>query len=209
MPPTLPDLPVSSSAEDLASLSLLGFGLEPSSVSWSSTTGDQTVKVQLPFNFLDGNKFPCEWEWVTFELLVVVVSGAEDLWLLPVFPASRQQGEIGINDRIFTINLVGQHLPILGAKAFIEAILLHLPPHAPVGFYWDTPSWVSELVGIGVLWTQPHSLPFPAWGNKAPCLGHQISSQHHNVCPASGGHCPGWHPYPNSLLGLLGILAKT
>ena len=50
-----------------------GFGPESSSVSWSSTTVDGAVKVQLPFNFLDGNRFPWEWEWVMFDPPVVVI----------------------------------------------------------------------------------------------------------------------------------------
>ena len=41
-----------------------------------------------------------------------------------VTPGSKEQFRIG--DRIFTINLMGQHLPIFRAKVFIEVILLHL-----------------------------------------------------------------------------------
>ena len=74
--PTLPLIPKSSSVEDSASFSPLGFGPESSSVLWSSITADWAVKVWLPFNFLDGNRFPCEWEWVTFKLPVLGVFGS-------------------------------------------------------------------------------------------------------------------------------------
>ena len=57
---TLPVIATSSSAEDSASFSPSGFRPETSSDSWSSTAVDQAVKVWLPFNFLDGNRFPCE-----------------------------------------------------------------------------------------------------------------------------------------------------
>ena len=52
--------------------------------------------------------------------------GAEDLLLLPNFQFLSSKKQFRISDGIFTIGLVGQHLPILGTKAFVEAILLHL-----------------------------------------------------------------------------------
>ena len=97
-------VPTSSSTEDLASFSPLGFGPESSSVSWSSTAVDWGVKVQLPFNFLDGNRFPSEWEWVMFELLVVGVFGSRGSLAsahLSSFQAARSN--LGIGDRIFTM----------------------------------------------------------------------------------------------------------
>ena len=44
----------------------------------------------------------------------------------PSFQLLGSKEQFGIDDRIFTIDLVSQHSPILRTKAFIEAILLHL-----------------------------------------------------------------------------------
>ena len=75
-PPTPPVVSVSSPAEDTASSSPCGFVPESSSASLLSTVANWVVKVQLPFNFWEGNKFPGVWEWVKFDPPVVVVLGS-------------------------------------------------------------------------------------------------------------------------------------
>ena len=98
-----------------------------------------------------------------FKLPVVVAFGSMGSLAsthLSIFLGSEEH--FRIDDRIFTIELVGQHSVILMAKAFVEVMPLHPLPHAPVGFYWDTPSGVSGPVEIGAHQTHPHSLPFPA-----------------------------------------------
>ena len=72
-PPTLLKVPASSASEDSASSFSSFFISESSSASLLSTVVDQIVKVWLPFNFWEGNKFPDVWEWVTFDPPVVVV----------------------------------------------------------------------------------------------------------------------------------------
>ena len=50
--------------------------------------------------------------------------GVPGFWPYFQFPGSKE--EFRIDDRIFTIDLVGHHSLILGAKALIEVIPLHL-----------------------------------------------------------------------------------
>ena len=88
MSPTLPDIPMSSSAEDLASFSLLGFEPESSSGSQSSTVADQAVKVQMEMDFPVSENELHSNSWLEWFL------GVKDLWLLPIFPASWQQGAV-------------------------------------------------------------------------------------------------------------------
>ena len=117
----------------------------------------------------------------------------------PSFQLLGSKKQFGVGDRIFTINLMGQHSPILGTKAFVEVILYHLLHMILLDSGWGTLSGVSVPVEIGTLQTQPHSLPFPAWENKTPYLRHQRSSWHHSVCPTSRGHCLRWASLPKLL----------
>ena len=56
-PPTPPEVSTSSPAEDSTSSSPLGFTPESCSAPLLSTVVDWAVKVWLPFNFQEGNKF--------------------------------------------------------------------------------------------------------------------------------------------------------
>ena len=75
-PPTPLEVSASSPAEDSAFSSPSAFAPESSSASLLSTVVDQAVKVWLPFNFWEENKFPGVWEWVMFDPPVVVVCHA-------------------------------------------------------------------------------------------------------------------------------------
>ena len=72
-PVTPPGVSTSSLEEDSASFSPSGLASISSPPSLHPTVTDQAVKTQLPFNFLQGNKFLCVWEQVMFDPPVVVV----------------------------------------------------------------------------------------------------------------------------------------
>ena len=71
------------------------------------------MKVQFPFSFLEGNRFPNACGWVTFDPPVMVVF----------------RGKGSLASRVFPIYFVGQHMPVFKVQALVEMIsflLLHM-----------------------------------------------------------------------------------
>ena len=93
---------------------------------WFSTSVDWAMKMQLPFNFLEGNRFPCEWEWIMFKLPAVVVFRRKMSDICPPFQFLGGKEQLRIGDRVFPIDLMGQHPPVRRAKALAEVVPLYL-----------------------------------------------------------------------------------
>ena len=187
-PPTPLKASASSPAEDLASSFSSAFMPESPSASLLSTVGNQPVKVQLPFNFWKGNKFPDVWEWVMLKPPVVWSLGVEDLWLLHIFPTSRLLGAGQSIQWCAHCQLYGPTFIGIWGSGPCRSNLASSPLCAPVGSFLYIVTGVFGPAVTNTLRIQLHSLLILSWGNRAPYLGYQMSLLSHNACPMSGGH---------------------
>ena len=84
------------------------------------------MKVQLPFSFLEGNKFPNACVQVTFDPPVMVVWEQGISSFCPSFQFLYCKEQLRVTSGVFTFHFVGQHTSVFGVQALIEAFSFHL-----------------------------------------------------------------------------------
>ena len=98
----------SSSSEHSTSPASSAFAPDSSAIPLLSTVADWVVKVQLPFNFQKGNKFPLCWRM-------------SYVWS-PIW----SHFQVRVSHRMFTIHIMGQHPLVFEVQSLIVVIPLHL-----------------------------------------------------------------------------------